>query len=168
MNNVSDAPDGQGQERVVCPSSHERAVRLFIVAGILIGFGVYCFVDAFVRGKYPHVRLSEDLNGWAEWAFNFFGTFVFTGLGVIPLVIAIASLNHTMIADAEGIGYVGKTKTPWSSVVSLDASQLQKKQILSLECPGGRRIKLDGYKLRNFKELVAFVERRVSPSRPES
>ena len=167
MNDMNEESNGQSDKRVVCPPSREAAVRLFIVAAILIGFGIYCFIDSFVRDDYPYVKLSEDLNGWAGWAFNFFGTFLFTGLGVILLVMAIVSLTRTMSADAEGIGYVGKAKTPWSSVISLDASRLAKKQILTLTCQDGRRIKLDGYKLRNFKQLVAFVEQHVTQDRLE-
>ena len=38
------------------------------------------------------------------------------------------------------------------------ADELKKKQILRLHCDDGRSIKLDGYKLRDFKSLVAFVD----------
>ena len=63
--------------------------------------------------------------------------------------------------DELGIGYLGKPKIPWSEVTGLDAAELQDKQILHLLHNQGQKLTLDGYKLKNFKELVAFVESRV-------
>ena len=148
-----------------CPATKEPAVRLFIVAGILIGFGVYCFVDVHILDKYPWKEGGGFSDVFTYW-FNHAGVFVFTLLGLIPLYLAVVSLRRKLAADDEGIGYVGKEKIPWSAVRSLDAAKLADKGILRLhyDAGGGEKIlTLDSWKLQNFRSLVQLVEKKVPP-----
>ncbi len=148
---------------VECPAAREPAVRLFIVAGILIGFGLWCFVDVHVRGKYPWKEDANTSEVFSYW-FNQGGAFVFPLLGLIPLGLAAASLRRKLVADEEGIGYVGKEQIAWSAIRSLDAAKLADKGILRLdyEAGGGQKtLKLCNWKLQNFRALVLLVEKKV-------
>ncbi len=147
--------------RVECPAGRDPAVRLFILAAMLLAAGLYCFYDAYIKEAYPYVSFSEDINGWLTWAFNYYGPYVFIPPAIIIIILALLYLRRVMVADAEGIGYRGKAKTPWSDVQSLDASRLESKGILVLNCAGGKRIKLDSWKLQNFRNIVALVESKV-------
>ncbi len=157
MNQTDEQPTGN---QVKCQPSKDPAVRLFILAAMLIGFGIYCFVDAYILDKYPYKPLDEDLSAWCNWALNHFGAFVFTAMGLVPFIWGIAFLRKRLVADEEGIGYEGKQKIEWGRIEQLDASQLKAKGILYLHYDG-RKLKLDSWKLRNFRELVAWVENHV-------
>ena len=146
--------------RVECPAAKDPAVRLFIVAAMLIGFGIWCFID---RGKY-HWNPKGDLNEKFGYILNHGGAVVLPIAGLVPLVWGILFLRRRLVADEEGIGYAGKEKIPWSAVTGLDSSRLEAKGILYLQYgPGGRRrLVLDEWKLKNFRALVRLVESKVS------
>jgi len=147
--------------RVECRAAKDPAVRLFILAGMLIGFGVWCFAD---MNKYPRPREPLELkyiNEWSSYLFNHGGAYGFTPLGVIPLVWGIVLLKRRLIADEEGIGYAGGRKVAWGKVERLDAARLENKGILDLYHDGGRRLRLDSWKLQNFKDLVKIVEQHL-------
>ncbi len=146
-----------------CPAAREPAVRLFIVAAILIGFGAWCFVDVR-RGEYPPKMKDGNTSDVFSYWFNQAGAFVFPLLGLVPLGLAAVSLRRKLVADDEGIGYVGKKKIPWSEVRSLDATKLADKGILRLHHESGGKEKiliLDSWKLQNFRSLVQLVEKKV-------
>jgi len=158
---MSDASSESDSTGVECPAAKDPAVRLFILAAMLLALGLYCLYDGHIKKAYPYEPFAEDMNAWLTWAFNYYGPFVFIPPAVVVVGIALLYLRRVMVADDEGIGYKGKTKTAWSDVQSLDASRLEAKGILLLNCSGGKRIKLDSWKLRNFRELVALVETKV-------
>jgi len=106
-----------------------------------------------------------DLNQYLKYAFNHFLPIGLIPAGLVLLIWGIATLKRRLVADAEGIGYLGKEKTPWSDIERLDAARLKDKGILQLYSRRGRKLTLDGWKLENFQELVALVERHVSPGR---
>lgn len=149
--------------QVECTADKDTAVRLFIVAGLLIGVGIYCLYDDII-GKFPYKPFEEDINAWATWALNHFGPYVFFPLALILIALAIRSATRRLIADEDGIGYAGKARIPWSRIIALDASVLQSKQILTLHHGQDKKLTLDGYKLKNFRDLVAFIEERVPES----
>ena len=85
-------------------------------------------------------------------------------LGVLLVIVGIRMLRRVLVADSAGIGYLGKDKLPWDQIDKLDASQFKNKGILILLAGEGartRRLKLDSWKLKNFRDLVAFVEAHV-------
>ena len=156
MNDAEPARD----DRVECTAARDPAVRLFILAGMMLVFGIWCFVDAFVKGKYP---MPEDgnLNDAMTHYFNHVGGIVLPLAGLVPLIWAILFLRRKLVADADGIGYAGKTPLAWPAITQLDASLLQDKGIIKLHRDRGRPLVLDSWKLNNFKALVAFVERHT-------
>ncbi|MCK4625098.1 MAG: hypothetical protein KAV00_07305 [Phycisphaerae bacterium] len=149
--------------KVECLATREPAVRLFIVAGILIGFGLWCAFDVHVKKKYEWKENANTSEVFSYW-FNHGGAVVFPLLGLIPLGMAVVSLRRKLLADDEGIGYVGKKKIPWSAVSSLDAAKLADKGIIHLhyKTDGTEGIlTLDGWKLQNFRSLVQLVEKKA-------
>jgi hypothetical protein len=66
-----------------------------------------------------------------------------------------------MVADGEGIGYQGQAKIAWGGIKRVDSSMLQSKGVLDLYDASGRKLRLDAWYLTNFRDLVAFVEKRV-------
>ena len=155
--------NNEAPTRVECPASKDPAVRLFIVAGMLIVAGVYCFVDHFIMGKYQYPDPYE-LNAYLKYLFNHYGVFVFLPPGVIALIWGIILLRRKLLADEDGIGYAGKEKIPWAAVRSLDSSDLADKGILRLryEADGQEMtLKLDKWKLQNFRSLVLLLEKKV-------
>ncbi len=147
-------------ERVECPAAKDPAVRLFILAGMFIGFGVWCIMDLHNFPK-PDKPFPEDINAWASWAFNHGGAYVFTPLGVVPLIWGIIFLRRRLNADDVGIGYAGRKKISWNRIERLDSAKLKEKGILALYYNGGKKLTLDSWKLKNFKDLVTLVERHV-------
>ncbi|MFW6133717.1 MAG: hypothetical protein ACOC8F_07450 [Planctomycetota bacterium] len=164
---MNDTPEDQpsipaGSETpqsVTCPAAKDPAVRLFILAGMLIGFGIWCWTDLH-NFPQPKVSFSEDVNGWAAYLFNHVGAYVLTPLGIIPLVWGFIFLRRRLVADGEGIGYVGREKLRWDEIDAVDAGKLQDKGILILRA-GDRKLVLDSWKLRNFKALVDLVEQHT-------
>ncbi len=155
---MNDTTEGSHAKQVVCPASKDLIIRPLILAVALIAFGVWCAFD-----QQDYVPFAEDMNGWFSYAMNFYGQFFFTALGLIPLYFTIRAFRRRLVADEEGVGYIGKEKVPWSSVTGLDAGELKAKQILYLLHGQDERFALDGFNLQNFSELVTFVERHVPP-----
>lgn len=154
-------------DRVVCPARKDTAVRYAIFAALLIGFGIWCYMD---RGKYDEPdwqAVSEDftkhINPVMGYALNHWGPYVFVPLGLILGVLGWASTRKTLVADPDGIGYEGKDKISWQRIEELDASEL-KRGYLYLEVRDGETLTLDQYKLQNFKPLVAYIEGHVPAS----
>jgi hypothetical protein len=150
----------QPGDRVECRATKDPAVRLFIVAAMLIGFGTYTVLDHYVWGNYPYPK-PYSLNPYLKYLFNHYVPCVLIPLGTLALVWGVRFLCRRLIADAEGIGYAGGVKILWTDVKELDASTLKSKQILCLRHGDGRRLVLDAWKLENFRDLVAMVEAHV-------
>ena len=150
MDETTPTPDKQ----ILCPTSRDSVFRLLIIGVALVGFGIWCMFD-----QRDHVPFSmKNINAWGKWATNFYCAIICPILGVTMLIWASLILRRKLLADGQGIGYLGKEKIPWSDVTGLDASNLEDKQILHLLHGQDQKLTLDGYKLKNFKELVAFVE----------
>jgi hypothetical protein len=145
-------------DRVECPAAKDPAVRLFIGAAMGIAFGVYCWWDA--EAPPPAWSLSH-INQAASYVLHVAGPWVFGIPGVLAGIWGVVFLRRVLVADAEGIGYAGKERVAWDDVTNLDASDLKKKGILYLEYGDDEVLKLDSWKLQNFKQLVAFVEAHV-------
>jgi hypothetical protein len=159
------ARDRQVPSKVVCPAAKDPVVRLFIFAAILIGFGIWCFVDGYLKEGPPREDL-KGINQVVTWYLNHVGGIVLPIAGIVPLVWGLLFLRRRLLADEEGLGYAGKEKVPWTAVKSLDTSRLASKGILTLHYESSGQegtLVLDGWKLQNFRDLVALVERKVAP-----
>ena len=149
-------------QRVECPPSREPAVRLFIIAGMLLAFGLWCAYEYYILGEYHLPTDTEPtVNDYAGYVFNAWGGVVLPLAGLVPLAMGILFLRRKLVADAEGITPPGGSKIAWSDVTKLDASDLAGKGILRLEHGADKPLVLDSWKLQNFKALVAFVETHV-------
>jgi len=145
-------------QRVECSAAKDPVVRLFIVAAMFIAFAVYCFVD---KEEPPAAWDFKHINEAASYALHAYGPYVFVPPGVVFAVWAVVFLRRRLVADVEGIGYAGKEKIPWGDIEALDGTKLKNKGILYLHHGRGRKLTLDSWKLKNFRELVAFVEKHV-------
>lgn len=151
----------ESRTRVECPAAKDPAVRSFIISGILIAFGVWCFVEAYVMNKYP---LGEGFNQKLNYYFNHIGGIAFPLVGLFPLVYGVVFLRRRLVADEAGIGYQGRETIPWPSVKTLDTRQARKGIIkLIYEVGGARKVLvLDSMKLQNFRDLALLVEKKTT------
>lgn len=160
--------DQQPPSSVECRATKDPSVRRFILAAILLGLGAYCFVDHYVLDKYPYPEDGpSDINAYATYLFNHYGPFVLIPPGIVLVVCGALMLRRRLVADQEGIGYVGKQKVPWTAVRSLDTAKLANKGILRLRYDAGdgdKTLVLDSWKLQDFRELVKLVEQKVPPA----
>ncbi|MCD4825984.1 MAG: hypothetical protein K8S55_15450 [Phycisphaerae bacterium] len=168
MNDTTDAPVAQDVQRVEALATKDPAVRLFIAAAMFIGFGALCLFEVWIQGKYPYVPQAEDINKWAAWLTNHYGPFVFIPPGLVLLVWGVIVLRRRLIADEKGIGYVGKETVGWDSVTQLDASELKSKGIVTLQYGDEKSMKLDSWKLTNFRSLVSLLEQKVPADRQKT
>lgn len=164
---MNDTDQPAPPDRVECPAAKDPAVRLFILAAMLIGFGVWCFHDAYLGGKYPYPE-DAKLNELMNYYFNHIGGIALPLAGLVPLIWGIVFLRRRLVATADGIGYAGRPPIPWQNVTRLDATDLPRKEILRLHYGGAKPLVLDGWKLTRFKDLVAFVEAHVPPDAIET
>lgn len=151
---------------VECPAAKDPAVRMFILAAMMIGIGVWCLLDMH---NYPYKSISEDVNVFLRYAFNHYSPIVLLPLGLLAGLKAAMGLRRRLVADGEGIGYVGKQKISWSAVKSLDSAKLASKGILNITYDTGageRTLVLDSWKLQNFRDLVRLVESKLPPDAP--
>ena len=161
---MTESESNQLPTSVECPPDKDHLVRFYIMAVMPLVFGLLCirdisFVGKFARPVEPFAW--QTANAWISWAMNYFGQFVFTGLGVVLLVCAIRATLRVLVANESGIGWKGGHPTPWESVTGVDTNKFASKKILYLLTGDDRRITLDYYKLRNYKELLQVVEQHV-------
>ncbi|MDY6913234.1 MAG: hypothetical protein SVT52_02080 [Planctomycetota bacterium] len=157
-NNTSQGPD---IEAVQCAAAKDPAVRWFIFAAMLIGMGIWCLTD---QREPPEAWTFKHINPAAGYVLNnILGPYVFIPAGVLSGLYAILFLRRKLVADAGGIGYADREKIPWSQIKKLDAEKLQSKGFLHLHYGDDKTLTLDSWKLQNFRELVAFVEKHVPP-----
>ncbi len=156
---MTDTPEKTAPTSVTCPAAKDPAVRKFIMAGMLIGVGIYCWIDASL-GKYPPPEAWDfaHINEAAGHALNHWTPWIAIPAGALMGLLGVRALRRVLTADAEGMGYKGADKLPWDKITALDASRLKGKGILKVEYEGGEKLVLDSWKLRNFRELVGFVE----------
>ena len=163
---MTETPENTAITSVTCPATKDPSVRTFIMAAMLLGIGIWCWMDA-ATGKYPPPKSwnLDHINEAAGHAFNHWTPWVALPLGAFMALRGFMAVRRVFTADAEGMGYKGSDKTPWDKITALDASQLKSKGILEVQCDGGKKIILDSWKLQNFRDLVGFVETH-SPVKP--
>jgi len=157
---MSDTSEPPQDDRVECPAARDPAVRLFIFAAMMLGFGAWTIYDHYYKGEYAYPEKYE-LGKYLGYLFNHYGPYVLVPLGLIAVFLAIRHLRRVLVADAEGIGYAGGARVGWDEITSLDASLLKDKGILRLHYGTGGTLTLDSWKLKNFKAMVAYVEKHV-------
>jgi hypothetical protein len=153
-------PQAEPPSSVQCRANRDPAVRLFITAAMLLAVGVLCYRDKD-SWPAPDNWQIKNINAVGGYLLNNFGPFLLIPGGMVAAAWAVVFLRRVLAADGEGIGYVNHEKIAWSQVEKLDAADLKTKGILHLHYGAGRRLTLDSWKLSNFRDLVAIVERHV-------
>jgi len=167
---MSDATNTAIPPSVTCHADKDPSVKAFIMAAMSLGIGIYCWADKH-NFDPPAAWDIKHINDAAGYVLNHYIPYVAIPLSVLFVILGVRMLRRVLVADSEGIGYLGKDKLPWDQVDKLDASKFKKKGILILLAREGakiRRLKLKSWKLQNFRDLVAFVEAHVpSAARPQ-
>ena len=154
---MTETPEKTAPTSVTCPAAKDPAVRTFIMAGMLVGVGIWCWMDA-ANYKLPKAWDLAHINDAAGYVFNHFTPWIAIPIGLLIGLRGLLALKRVLTADAEGMGFKGANKLPWDKITALDASRLKGKGILVVEYEGDKKLVLDSWKLQNFRNLVAFVE----------
>ena len=154
---MTETPENTAPTSMTCPAAKDPAVRTFIMAAMLLGIGIWCWMDA---ANYPPPKAWDlaNINEAAGHVFNHYTPWLAIPIGAFMAFRGFLALRRVLAADAEGMGYKGSDKLPWDKITALDASQLKSKGILTVEYEGDKKLVLDSWKLQNFRDLVAFVE----------
>ena len=150
--------EGTEIQHVECPPAKDPAVRWFILVAMMLGYSFWCISD---RRPLPKAWVMDHVNDAAGYLFNNWGPVVLIPIGIIALVLGIRHLTRKLIANAQGLGYAGKKPILWNQFTRLDTARLQGKGILDLYYGQGQKLTLDSWKLQNFRELVALVEKML-------
>jgi len=149
-----------GPDRVVCPADKDPAVRIFIGAAMLIGFAFWCLAEKHQYAP-PEAWTREHINAAAGYVLNHWGPWVFLPVAGVLIVYALLTLRRKIEADDKGISVNGGQPIPWSDFDGIDAALLPKKGILRLKRHNGEYVRLDRYKVKNFKALADLIEHRL-------
>jgi hypothetical protein len=146
-------------DRVECSATKDPLIRTFAIAALLIGAGVWCWLDS---AKYaaPEKWDFKHINEAANYAFNHYLPLIVWPVGVVFLISGSRAAKRKLIADQNGLDCGCSAKIKWENIDSLDATELKSKGWIFLET-AGKRIKLDGWKLTNFKALVEIIEKNL-------
>ena len=152
---MTDAPSKPAADRIECKPTKDPVVRLFILAAMFIGFAAYCYLTRVTK---PTKTITEDLNGYMSWAMGEYFPYILTPPGVLVAILAFRASKKRLVADAQGIGYVGGQTIAWSAITAVDAARLQAKGLLYIHYGQGKKLCLCDWKLTDFKPMVAFLE----------
>jgi hypothetical protein len=155
---MSDNVTGTTTGLVRAGPATDPAVRCLIWAAMLIGFGVWCWMDL---SKFPYASPSKDINAFSKWATNHVGA-VLPPLALWPLAGAIRHLRRRLAADDAGLEVDGR-RIQWDDVAQLDASRFQSKGLLTLRLKDQSDLVLDAWHYRRdeFKQVVRVLEQKV-------
>ena len=156
---MSDTLDDRAVTAAKAGPATDPAVRAFIGVAMLVGFGVWCWLD---MSKAAYKPLDQDLNAWAYYWFNHLMAFLCPLGGLYFLVRAIQALRRVLSADAQGLS-VGGRLIGWGDIRELDAGQFRSKGLLTLRLTDGKDVVLDAwyYQREGFREVVRALEQRV-------
>ena len=147
---------------VICPATKEPSIRVFIMALLLLGFAVYCFID---QHKYPYPSEFGLNNETIGYALNHWSPYVFIPAGIVLAGWGVVLLHRRVHANAKGIGYSGKEMILWGDVMSIDATRLKSKGLIHIDTNKGARLTLDSWKIQDFRQLLEVVEKNVEPEK---
>ena len=152
--------------RVECPAARDPYLRMLILGVVMLGWGLWSGYDAYLAvDKQGQPKLSMKTDEM-RFLFNAVMFYVLPPAGVVALVWAGRIRRRRLVADEEGLGYVGGEKIAWNCIRRLVP---RGKGLLHVHYEGAdgspRRLKLDSWMLKGFNELVAFIEAK-SPDVP--
>ena len=166
---MSEAAAEQPVTRVECPASNDLFMRRIIVAVLILGGAVWIFVDPSENG---HNWKAGDINNNGYYLYNYCLPYLLAGAGLLLLGRALLDHSRRLGADEQGIGFAGKEQIAWGRLTRVDATLLVSKGLLILHYQDGpagqggqdqgeKALKLDSYSFRNFRDMVALIERQV-------
>jgi hypothetical protein len=142
-------------DRVECRAALDPCVRMFIIALMLLGYGLYCAYDLFVAQKYDP---SEQM---AIYVYNL-ACVLLVPIGAVCLVWGVVMLRRRLAADQEGIGFLGHEKVAWGQIHRIVMRGKGRLDLYYKDKDGEEDVLgLDSWKLKNFAELVALVEAKT-------
>ena len=145
---------------VICPATKEPSIRVFIMALMLLGFAIYCFID---QAKYPYPTEFALNNDTVGYVLNHWSPYVFIPTGVVLAGWGVVLLRRRVQAGEKGIGHIGGEMIPWHDVMSIDATRLKSKGLIHIDTIKGRRLTLDSWKIQDFRQLLEVIEKNVEP-----
>ena len=105
------APDN-GPAEIHADARKEAALRPLIIAAMLIGFGLYCFVNwGDPKFAAPVAWTMEHINQAARYLLTYWGPVVFLPGGVIAGYFALRVMRRSLHADRTGLSYAGQSVT---------------------------------------------------------
>jgi hypothetical protein len=149
-------------DHVECPAAMDPCVRMFIVALLMLAYGLYCAYDLFVAtGAEGGPKYSMEKNA-SIYLYNV-ACLILVPIGAVCLAWGVVMVGRKLLADQEGIGFVGQEKVAWQRIYRIVT---RGKGLLDLyykdqEGQDDGVIRLDSWKLKNFAELVALVESKT-------
>jgi hypothetical protein len=146
----------ESPNRVECPAANDPGVRMFIVAAMCIGFAVWYYLDS--NKAVPKHWDWEHVSEVAGYVTNAIMPYVLAPIGLLMIIWGIVYMGRKLIADDEGIGYDGKQKIRWNEFKKMDAAKLKKGLLYLYYGPDEKKLTLDSWKLKNYKQLIEFVE----------
>ncbi len=162
---MNDSNENVRETQLVCSPTSDPAVKPFIIAAMTLGFAGYDIYDHYILGNFPKPD-PYNLNDHLKYLFNHYIPYLLIPIGLVAIVIGLRNMRRKLVADEKGIHYDG-ANVAWDEIEELDASQLKDKQILGVVYGGGKRLTLEAWKLKSFRELVAFIEAR-SPQQTDA
>lgn len=145
---------------VKCTATKDPAVRATIGLCIALAGAAWCAYDIFIAKNYEYKPLSEDINAFGGYIFNLAGVIILPIVALIVLVKLMKFKKRFITADENGISENGAKPIAWSEITQLDATKLKAKDIIVLHHPAGT-LKLDAWKLTNFRELLELVQEKI-------
>ncbi len=140
----------------------ESYIRAFLYGLAALALAVWFGYDAFFALDKTGQRKFDPDRTPAYFAFNAGMSFILPLVGVVMLVLAARLRGRVLAADAEGLGYIGKSKIAWQSLRKLDPRAKGLLDVYYEDASGSeKRLKLDSLKVSRFNELVAFIEAKA-------
>ena len=146
--------DPAAPEVVECPLATEPLVRSGLIIALVLGYGLYSIYELAV-GKYDRATQAT------YWYFTVACAVLLTPAGLVVVGLLIRRLRRRLVADSEGIGYVGREKIGWADVTKL---VIGGKGLVDLhyQADGQEEVlTLDSYYLKHYDALMAIVDART-------
>lgn len=78
-------------------------------------------------------------------------------IGLLLLFKAVKLAGLKVVLDDNGLNYAGRPAISWDAMTGLNISKYAGKAWVSVEHSGGSPLKLDGYRIEKFDELVKAI-----------
>ena len=96
MNENSQEPQ---PTHIECSPTKDPAVRWFIFAAMMLGFGLYTIWDHYVKGNYPRPD-PYSFNDYLSYLFNHYIPYVLIPLGLLAVGTFLLLPDHFFLAMA--------------------------------------------------------------------